>query len=162
MLTELVLEGVSLQRWIEEHNLPGPVRTTKMLKNPESNKTLDWIWINLGSIPLLETEEYQSLITAAKTQECKMVLLYWCGTGEGMEKIAADWEQWVSERYTDWSVSKHVIQNVLCGGPIRYSASLMPLASNKVNSRLGPFDEVEDIELMECFLDDAKFSFVGT
>ena len=76
-----------------------------------------------------------------------------------MEKTAADWEQWVSEQYTDWSVSKHVIQNAHCGGPIQYSTSLMILASNDVNSRIGPFDEVEDIESMESFLDDSNLRY---
>ena len=75
MRTELVLEGAGLQRWIEEHNLPGPARMTKMLEEPESTKTMDWLWIDLGSIPSLETETYRSLITAAKTQGCKIVLL---------------------------------------------------------------------------------------
>ena len=76
MRTELVLEGAGLQRWIEEHNLPGPVRMTKTLKDPESTKTLDWLWIDLGSLPTLETETYRSLITAAKTQGCKIVLRF--------------------------------------------------------------------------------------
>ena len=88
MRTELVLEGAGLQRWIEEHNLPGPVRMTKTLEDPESTKTLDWLWVDLGSLPALETETYRSLITAAKTQGCKTVLLYWRGTGERMAKVA--------------------------------------------------------------------------
>ena len=76
-----------------------------------------------------------------------------------MAKVASEWEQWVSESYTDWSVSKHVIQNVLCGGPIRYTTSLMLLASNEVNGKVGPFDEVEDMESMELFLDDSNLRY---
>ena len=57
MRTELVLEGAGLQRWIEEHNLPGPARMTKMLEDPGSTKTLDWFWIDLGSLPYLPSKQ---------------------------------------------------------------------------------------------------------
>ena len=76
-----------------------------------------------------------------------------------MEKVASEWEQWVSESYTDWSVSKHVIQNVLCGGPVRYSTSLILVASNEVNGKVGLFDEVKDMESMELFLDDSNLRY---
>ena len=35
----------------------------------------------------------------------------------------------------------------------------MLLASNKVNGKVGPFNEVEDMESMELFLDDSNLRY---
>ena len=48
MDSKLVFESAGKQAWIEANNLPGPAKMCTTLLDPKSNKTVDWLWIELG------------------------------------------------------------------------------------------------------------------
>ena len=48
------------------------------------------------------------------------------------------------------------MQNVLCGGPIRCTTNLLLFTPKGVSDELGPFDDVDELNTMEAYLDDAN------
>ena len=127
MPSTLVIEAAGKQAWIDATNKPGPVKTCKMLMDPDLNKEVDWMWIELSTVPQAEIITYRTLISSAKKNGCKAIIFYWCGESETMNKKAEEWANWCSSVFLDWEPTKHQLQNVHCGGPIRYTTSLLLL-----------------------------------
>ena len=76
-----------------------------------------------------------------------------------MEKKVKDWATWCKEEFPDWEVSRHQVQNVHCGGPIRYTTSLLLLLPGEVSPLLGPLNDVDEPEAMESYLDDSNMRY---
>ena len=76
-----------------------------------------------------------------------------------MEKNAKELATWFEEGFPDWETSRHKVQNVHCGGPIRYTTSLLLFLPGEVSRLLGPFDDVDETESMESYLDDSNMRY---
>jgi hypothetical protein len=155
----LVFEAAGKQAWQEMNNLPGPVKLSKMLMTPETAKEVDWMWIELGSVPRADILTVRLVITSARQNGCKAVIFYWCLGGDAMESKAKEWMEWCEETLTDWKPSRCTVQNTHCGGPIRYTTNLLLLLPMSVSQLLGPFDEVDEPEAMEAYLDDSNMRY---
>ena len=159
MASSLVFEAAGKQAWIESSNLPGPTKLSKMLVDPTSNTATDWIWIELRSLPRTEVLTYRQLILTAKHRGCRAIIFYWCSCGNAMEEKVSEWTRWCRTACPDWEPSTHQVQNVHCGGPIRYTTSLLLFLPSKVCQSLGPFDDVDEPESMESYLDDSNMRY---
>ena len=66
MTTDMAFEAAGKQAWIDANNLPGPVKLNRNLLDPEKSTDLDWLWIEMRSIPASETLIYRTIITNAR------------------------------------------------------------------------------------------------
>ena len=64
--------------------------------------------------------------------------------GEEMEMKVNEWKRWWKQTFPDCEASRHKVQNVHCGGPIRYTTSLLLLLPGEVSQLLGLFDDVDN------------------
>ena len=76
-----------------------------------------------------------------------------------MEKKVKEWATWCEEVFPDWRATRHKVQNVHCGGPIRYNTSLLLFLPGEVSQLLGPFNDVDKPEAMESYLDDSNMRY---
>ena len=86
MPSPLVFKVDGKQAWINKTNLPSPVKVNKKLKELESQDQIDWLWIEMGSIPGAEVLMYRELMSSAIGNGCKPTILCWCLGGEEMDK----------------------------------------------------------------------------
>ena len=64
MKAVLTFEAAGKTAWVEANNLPGPAKMCRVLADPACPKQLDWLWIELGSVPVLDTLLFRQLISA--------------------------------------------------------------------------------------------------
>ena len=76
MNEDMVLEAASKTMWIQANNLPGPAKMCRVLADPACTKQLDWLWVELGSVPVSDTLLFRQLILAVRRRGCKAVIFF--------------------------------------------------------------------------------------
>ena len=76
MRSTLVFQAAGRQAWIDETNLPSPVTMLNRLQKEGTQDQVDWLWIELGSIPAAEVSDYQQLVSSAIGNGCTAIILY--------------------------------------------------------------------------------------
>ena len=90
MPAPMVFEGAGKQAWIEANNLPGPAKLCRQLIDPNANKDIDWLWSKLRSLKSSDALLYRQLVSAARRNGCRAVILYWNGQDKAMTAKAED------------------------------------------------------------------------
>jgi hypothetical protein len=67
--------------------------------------------------------------------------------------VVSYWVCWCDGRDDDWKAKSAIVENAHCGGPIAKSTSLLVLAPAEVISLMGGFDDKDEMEPMESYLD---------
>ena len=156
MRSKMVFTAASNRLWVKDANEIGPEKLARSIVSRAEQCEADWAWIDIGIIPRGSTLLHQRLITALKTNGCGVALLHWCKAKAPTNDITKQWTDWCATTHPDWIASKHKMQNVSCGGPIRCTAHLAMLAPLAVSNKIGPFDDIELGDPMETHLDDAN------
>ena len=68
MEAALTFEAAGKIAWVEANNLPGPAKMCCVLADPACSKQLDWLWFELGSVPVSDTLLFRRLISAVRQQ----------------------------------------------------------------------------------------------
>jgi hypothetical protein len=80
------------------------------------------------------------------------VILFWASKANDTA-VVSYWVSWCDGRDDDWTAKSAIVENAHCGGPITKSTSLLVLAPDEVISLMGGFDDRDEMELMESYLD---------
>jgi hypothetical protein len=80
------------------------------------------------------------------------VILFWASKSDDSSLISY-WVLWCNGRDDDWEAKSAIVENAHCGGPIAKSTSLLVLAPKEVISLLGGFNDKDEMEPMESYLD---------
>jgi hypothetical protein len=151
MREPLVLEGATKSHWIEANNLPGLPKVLLSLHAKDNDKETDWLWVCLDDHSL-NWEHIKTLISVVRTRGARAVILFWASKSNDTA-VVSYWVSWCNEREDDWKAKSAIVENAHCGGPIAKSTSLLVLAPAEVISLMGGFDDKDEMEPQESYLD---------
>ena len=107
----------------------------------------------------MDTPVFQQLITAARGNGCKGVIFFWCRGGEDAERKVVAWSTWCLSSLQGWTASRYLVQNGNCGGPMQCTTSLLLLLPSQVATHMGSFDDADEADTMDSYLDDSNMKF---
>jgi Integrase zinc binding domain len=151
MREPIVLEGASKTHWVDSTNLPSVPKILLTLQAEDNDKEVDWLWVCLDD-HALDLEKVKVLVSTCRTTGARAAILHWASKPNDSSVISY-WRDWCSNKWDDWSCRAAVIQNTHCGGPIARLTAVVILAPKAVVSLLGGFEDKDESEPMEGYLD---------
>jgi hypothetical protein len=151
MQEPLVLEGATKSHSIEANNLPGLPKVLLTLHAKDNDKETDWLWVCLDDHSL-NWDHVKTLISMVRTRGARAVILFWASKSNDTA-VVSYWVSWCNGREDDWKAKPAIVENAHCGGPIAKSTSLLVLAPAEVIALMGGFDDKDEMEAMDSYLD---------
>jgi hypothetical protein len=151
MREPLVLEGATKSHWTEANNLPGIPKVLLSLHTKDNDQETDWLWVCLDDHGL-DWEHVKTLVSTVCARGARAIILFWA-TKLDDASVISYWVSWCDRRNDGWKSRSAIVKNAHCGGPIAKSTSLLVLAPSEVISLMGGFDDKDEMEPMESYLD---------
>ena len=157
MRSTMVLEAVSKNSWVTLTNKFSPTKLVKKLEERPDENQVDWMWMDIGKSQ--DEQVHETLVTMLRSNGCTVVILYWCRADRDYGETVKQWSAWCSEVLGGYCCSAHQVQNHVCGGPIKKTTNMILLLPERMNVHVGSFDDEEEMDMMEPYLDDPHMRY---